>query len=314
MRKVKVAILLVVLSSSLLGLGVSAADVAHEAHRAIHSEEDIKRSHDARHAVNTRKPMVEPKRYTLSLAGYSQEFSGPFKSPDDSGVDVDGAFQLSEGLKLHAFVDGIGSRGGIDDMGLAGTLSILPKLSVHTELDLGIQTNSEADWSITIAPTYTFLYVADLGVFASSTLSAKYENFDEGAAFNFSPVLTLGSVPLGANLSLGYTSASWVDKSDLLVVNSSAATYTTGPVISLNWDLSPRVQVAATALPDAQTKSIVSGFIFNTESEIYQISADIELAPAWNLGVALSLTDTDSALLGNVQKETEIKVTMGYRF
>ena len=314
MLKEKVVILLAGLSSSLLGLGVSAADVVHEAHRAIHSEEDIKRSHDARHAVNTQKHKAEPKRYTLSLAGHAQEFSGPFQSPDDSGVDVDGAIQFSEGLKLHAFVDGIGSREGIDDVGVAGTLSISPEFSVHAELDLGIQTDSEADFSVTIAPTYTFLYVEDLGVFASSTLSAKYENFDEGAAFNLSPVLTLGSVPLGANLSLGYTNASWVDKSDLLLANSSAATYTTGPVISLNWDLSSRVQVAATALPDAETKSIVSGFIFNTESEIYQISADIELTPGWNLGAALSLTNTDSALLGNVQKETELKVTMGYRF
>ena len=314
MLKEKVVILLAGLSSSLLGLGVSAADVVHEAHRAIHSEEDIKRSHDARHAVNTQKDKAEPKRYTLSLAGYAQEFSGPFQSPDDSGVDVDGAIQFSEGLKLHAFVDGIGSREGIDDVGVAGTLSISPEFSVHAELDLGIQTDSEADFSVTIAPTYTFLYVSDLGVFASSTLSAKYENFDEGAAFNLSPVLTLGSVPLGANVSFGYTNASWVDKSDLLVVNASAATYTTGPVISLNWDLSSRVQVAATALPDAETKSIVSGFIFNTESEIYQISADIELTPGWNLGAALSLTNTDSALLGNVQKETELKVTMGYRF
>ena len=314
MWKVKTVILLAGLSSSLLGLGVSAADIEHEAHRAIHSEEDVKRSHDARHAVNTRKDKVEPKRYTLSFTGYVQEFSGPFKSPDDSGFDVDGAFQFSEGLKLHAFVDGIGSRNGIDDVGLAGTLSILPELSVHAELDLGIQTNSEADFSVTFAPTYTFLYDVDLGVFASSTLSAKYENFDEGAAFNYSPVLTLGSVPLGANISLGYTNASWVDKSDLLVVNSSAATYTTGPVISLNWDLSPRVQVAATALPDAETKSIASGFIFNTESEIYQISADIELTPGWKLGAALSLTNTDSVLLGNVQNETEFRVTMGYRF
>jgi hypothetical protein len=314
MRKTKVSMLLVALSSSLLGLQVGAADVVHEAHRAIHSGGDIKRSHDARHANNTRKVKVEPKRFTVSLTGYSKEFSGLLNSPDDSGVDVDGAFQFSEGLKLHAFVDGIGSRDGIDDVGFAGTLSISPKLSVHAELDLGIQTTAEADFSVTIAPTYTFLYVPDFGVFASSTLSAKYEKFDGGAAFNFSPVLTLGSVPLGANLSLGYTSASWVDKSDLLAVNPSAASYTTGPVISLNWDISSRVQVAATALPDAETKSIVSGFIFNTESEIYQVSANIELTPDWNLGATLSRTKTVSLIFGKLEKETELKVSMGYKF